>query len=130
MLRWPGFSLPGRDPPGRHAEAPSHSATDWREITLLYGELYAFQPSPVVRLNAAVALSFAEGAEAALPTLADLEKQGALSSYQPFYAAYADTLRRAGHMIPAGKAYRQALALTRNAAERRFLEGRLGDVQG
>ncbi len=113
-----------------HAQAPSHTATDWQEITLLYGELYAFQPSPVVRLNAAVALSFAEGAEAALPTLAELEKQGALARYQPYYAAHADTLRRAGHMIPAAKAYRQALALTRNAAERRFLEGRLGDVQG
>ncbi len=108
-----------------HAQAPSHSATDWQEITLLYGELYALQPSPVVRLNAAVALSFAEGAEAALPTLAELEKQGALARYQPFYAAHADTLRRAGHMTPAAKAYRQALALTRNAAERRFLEGRL-----
>lgn len=113
-----------------HARAPSHAATDWRQITLLYGELHALQPSPVVRLNAAVALSFAEGAEAALPVLANLEKQGALARYQPFYAAHADTLRRAGRKATAAKAYRQALALTRNAAERRFLEGRLGDVLG
>jgi len=113
-----------------HAQAPSATATDWRQITLLYGELYALQPSPVVRLNAAVALSFAEGAEAALPTLAELERQGALASYQPFHAAHADTLRRAGRKTAAAKAYRQTLALTRNAAERRFLEGRLGDMLG
>lgn len=113
-----------------HAQAPSYTATDWREITLLYGELYALQPSPVVRLNAAVALSFARGAEAALPTLADLERQGTLARYQPFHAAHADTLRRAGCKTAAANAYRQALALTRNAAERRFLEDRLGDVLG
>lgn len=113
-----------------HAQAPSIAATDWREITLLYGELHALQPSPVVRLNGAVALSFAEGAEAALPVLAELAVEGALVRYQPFHAAQADTLRRAGRKAAAAKAYRQALALTRNAAERRFLEGRLGDLLG
>ena len=113
-----------------HAQAPSTAATDWRQITLLYGKLYALHPSPVVRLNAAVAMSFAEGAEAALPTLAELERQGTLAHYQPFHAAYADTLRRAGRKAAAAKAYRQALALTRNTVEQRFLEGRLGDVLG
>ncbi len=113
-----------------HAQAPNYAATDWRQITRLYGELYALQPSPVVRLNAAVALSFADGAEAALPTLAELERQGALARYQPFHAAHADTLRRAGRKAAAARAYRQTLTLTRNAAERRFLEGRLGDVLG
>ncbi len=113
-----------------HAQAPNYAATDWRQITLLYGKLYALQPSPVIRLNAAVALSFAEGAEAALATLAELQDQGALARYQPFHAAHADTLRRAGHKTAAAEAYRRALALTRNIAERRFLEGRLGDVLG
>jgi RNA polymerase sigma-70 factor (ECF subfamily) len=119
------------DPGGNlalHAQAPSSTETDWREITLLYGELYALQPSPVVRLNAAVALSFAEGAEAALPTLAELARQGALARYQPFHAAHADTLRRAGRKTAAAEAYRQALALTRNAAEQRFLEGHLSNL--
>ncbi len=111
-----------------HAQAPSTGQTDWRQITLLYGQLHALQPSPVVRLNAAVALSFAEGAEAALLALAELERDGALAYYQPFHAAHADTLRRAGRKSAAARAYRQALALTRNAAERRFLEGRLEDL--
>ena len=113
-----------------HAQAASYAATDWHEITLLYGALYARQPSPVVRLNAAVALSFAEGAEAALPTLAELERQDDLARYQPFHAARADILRRAGRKPAAAKAYRKAIALTHNAAERRFLEGRLGGVLG
>ncbi|MDA1101285.1 MAG: sigma-70 family RNA polymerase sigma factor [Proteobacteria bacterium] len=113
-----------------HVQAPSYAATDWREITLLYGELYALQPSPVVKLNAAVALSFAESAEAALPTLAELERQGALARYQPFHAAHADMLRRAGRNAAAATSYRLALALTRNAVERRFLEDRLNDVLG
>ena len=113
-----------------HAQAPSYAATDWQEITLLYGELYALRPSPVVRLNAAVALSYAEGAEAAIPMLAELERQGALARYQPFHAAHADILRRAGRKTAAAKAYRQAIALTGNATERRFLEGRLGGVLG
>jgi len=111
-----------------HAQAPSYAATDWREITLLYGKLHALWPSPVVRLNAAVALSYAEGAEAAIPMLIELERQGALARYQPFHAAHADMLRRAGRKTAAAKAYRQAITLTRNAAERRFLEGRLGSV--
>lgn len=111
-----------------HAQAPSYAATDWPQIALLYGKLYALQPSPVVRLNAAVALSFAEGAEAALPTMAELDRQGTLARYQPFHAAHADILRRAGRKTATAEAYRQALALTRNAAERRFLEGRLGDL--
>lgn len=111
-----------------HAQAASYAATDWRQITLLYGELYALQPSPVIKLNAAVARSFAEGAEAALPTLAEVEAEGTLAHYQPFHAAQADVLRRAGHRNAATEAYRQALALTRNAAERRFLERRLREV--
>ncbi|MCP4328393.1 MAG: RNA polymerase sigma factor [Alphaproteobacteria bacterium] len=113
-----------------HAGAPDHAATDWHEITLLYGALYALQPSPVVRLNGAVALSFAEGAEAALPALAELEREGVLADYQPFHAARADTLRRAGRKSAAAEAYRQALTRTRNAAERRFLEARLAELLG
>ena len=108
-----------------HAQAASYVATDWHEITLLYRELYVLQPSPVVRLNGAVALSFAAGAEAALPTLNELAEEGVFQSYQPFHAALADTLRRAGRRSEAAAAYRQAIELSRNTAEQRFLRGRL-----
>ena len=113
-----------------HVQAPSHDETDWHQIALLYGELYAHQPTPVVRLNGAVALSYAEGAAAALPTLAILAEGGALTRYQPFHAAQADILRRAGHTAEAAAAYRRAIALSGNAAERRFLTGRLAALPG
>lgn len=65
-----------------------------------------------------------DGPEAALADLATLEK--ALADYQPYLATRADLLRRAGR--PAEAAYRAAIAATRNAAERRFLEAQLAAV--
>ncbi len=99
-----------------------------RRVTSLYGKLYELQPSPVIALNKAVALSFAAGVEAGLAALTDLDAQGVLERYQPFHAARADLLRRAGREQDAATAYRQALMLTRNAAEQRFLETRLQEV--
>ncbi len=111
-----------------HARAESYGGTDWHEITSLYGKLYELLPSPVIALNKAVALSFAEGVEAGLAALTELDEQGVLEHYQPFHAARADLLRRAGREQDAATAYRQALMLTRNAAEQRFLEARLQEV--
>lgn len=111
-----------------HASAATYESTDWRRITALYDDLYALNPSPVIALNRAVALSFAVGPEAGLVELCTINDQGALDGYQPFHAAHADLLRRTGQTRDAGAAYGQALALTRNDAERRFLEGRLQEV--
>ncbi len=111
-----------------HARAQRYGATDWHEITSLYGKLYELLPSPVIALNKAVALSFAEGVEAGLAALTDLDEQAVLARYQPFHAARADLLRRAGRSGDAANAYRQALMLTRNAAEQRFLETRLQEM--
>jgi RNA polymerase sigma-70 factor (ECF subfamily) len=107
-----------------HANSPSHDETDWREITLLYRKLHEMQPSWVVKLNEVVALSYAEGAEVGLAALDELDLER-LERYQPFWAARADLLRRTGRTDQARTAYRRALELTRNAAERRFLEDRL-----
>ena len=82
----------------------------------------------MVQLNEAVALSFSAGPEAALTALDRLGDLGVLERYQPFWAARADILRRAGSRKEAANAYRRALDLTRNAAERSFLERRLADV--
>ena len=108
--------------------AQSYGATDWHEITSLYSKLYKLLPSPVIALNMAIALSFAEGVKAGLSALTDLDEQGVLERYQPFHAARADLFRRAGREQDAANAYRQALMLTRNAAEQRFLETRLQEV--
>jgi len=111
-----------------HARAASHDATDWHAVTSLYGQLYALVPSPVIALNRVVALSFADGPQAGLAALADLEQQGGLERYQPYHAARADLFRRAGRRQDAITAYRQALTFTSNAAERRFLKSRLREL--
>jgi RNA polymerase sigma-70 factor (ECF subfamily) len=121
---WPGPSRLQAAISGLHATAASFAATDWAEIGLLYARLLAVAPSPVVRLNAIAAASFRDGPEAALADLATLEE--ALANYQPYLATRADLLRRAGR--PAEAAYRAAIAATRNAAERRFLEAQLAAV--
>jgi len=108
-----------------HAAGASHETTDWQEITRLYGLLFDMQPSPVIALNGAVALSFGQGAQAGLAALRGLNDDGALDRYQPYHAARADLLRRAGQTGEAVTAYGRALMFTTNEAERRYLQGRL-----
>ncbi len=108
-----------------HCEAPAYAATDWKQICLLYEKLYELQPSPIVALNAAVALSFACSAEAGLKSIEDLTASGELEHYQSYHVARADMLARAGRTGEAADAYRAAIALTENTAERRHLASRL-----
>ncbi len=107
-----------------HAHADSHESTDWHQIVGLYRELYRLQPSDVVRLNEAVALSFAGDLEAGLEILDELAANELMEQYQPFHAARADLLRRAGRSDQAEVAYDRALELTTNAAEWEFLNRR------
>ena len=107
-----------------HCEAPDYASTDWQQICLLYEKLHELQPSPIVALNASVALSFACSAEAGLGAIADLMASGELDHYQPYHVARADMLSRAGQTDAAADAYGMAIALTDNAAERRHLKER------
>jgi RNA polymerase sigma-70 factor (ECF subfamily) len=109
-----------------HAQAPSARDTDWPQIAALYGVLAGLHPSPVVELNRAVAIAMAEGLEHGLALLDTIQLPG----YHLLPAARADLLRRLGRRAEAAAAYRQALALVTNAAERRFLERRLAEVTG
>jgi RNA polymerase sigma-70 factor (ECF subfamily) len=104
-----------------HAQAPTAAATDWPQIAALYGVLYAIQPTPVVALNRAVAVAMADGPEHGLALLDTIDLPG----YHLLPAARADLLRRLGRRDQAQAAYREALALVTNEAERRFLERRL-----
>ena len=106
-----------------HARAPRPEDTDWPEIASLYTALAARHPSPVVSLNRAVAIAMADGPGAGLPLVDELA--GELDTYHLFHATRADLLRRLGREAEAELAYRRALALATNPAERRFLEGRL-----
>jgi RNA polymerase sigma-70 factor, ECF subfamily len=110
----------------RHAAAPRAEDTDWAEIAALYGRLHELQPSPVVALNRAVAIAMADGPQAGLRAMEPLREQ--LDRYHLFHSAQADLLRRAGRLDEAADAYRRALAIATNDAERRFLEGRLAET--
>jgi RNA polymerase sigma-70 factor, ECF subfamily len=124
-------------PPGRfllqaaiaalHAQAPSYEETDWPQILTLYDELLRIWPSEVVALNRAVALSMVAGPEDALAAVEALERDGRLAGYRYLPATKADLLHRLGRDAEAASAYEAALALTDNAVERAFLEGRLVD---
>ncbi len=105
-----------------HARAKSFAETDWLTMIGLYDQLYAQNPSPVVLLNRAVAVSYSEGPQAGLAALKALEIEPRLAKYQPFHAARADMLARAGRNTEAHRAYDRALELTQNVAEREFLE--------
>jgi RNA polymerase sigma-70 factor, ECF subfamily len=96
---------------------------DWAQVAALYGALAEFEPTPVVELNRATAIGFAEGAAAGLAALAPLAD--ALDGYQPFHAARAEFLRRAGDEAEARAAYERAIELSTDAVERDELRRRL-----
>ncbi|MDQ4489889.1 sigma-70 family RNA polymerase sigma factor [Sinomonas sp. ASV486] len=109
-----------------HDEGSSWEATDWREIVGLYDVLLGLWPSPVVALNRAVAVGFADGPAAGLAAMARLEFEPQLARYGYLAAARADFLRRIGRLDEARIAYEEALVLTDNEVERAYLERRLG----
>lgn len=106
-----------------HAEAPSWAETDWDQIALLYEKLVELAPSPVVRLNRAIALSHVLGPEAALREVEALIPR--LDRYHLLHATRAELLRRVGRAAEALAADGRALELTRNPAERALLSERL-----
>ncbi len=111
-----------------HAEARSWEATDWAEVVALYGVLGEIWPSPVVALNRAVAVGFADGPAAGLAAIDVLADEPQLAGYSYLAASRADFLRRLGRNDEAREAYTEALHLTANEVERAFLTGRLADL--
>jgi RNA polymerase sigma-70 factor (ECF subfamily) len=112
-----------------HAEASSSASTDWRQITLLYDRLIRIQPSAVVELNRAVAIAMYEGPEQGLRLIDTLLAREELVSYHLAHSARADLCRRLGRLAEARDSYAKALALVRCEPERRFLAGRLSELQ-
>ena len=107
-----------------HADAPSHSETDWPQILALYDQLYACHPSPIVALNRTVALAEVHGAATALEQIDTLNLDG----YQYYHSIRAELLRRLARDAEATHAYREAIRLTDNASERRFLQSRVQEL--
>ena len=109
-----------------HAEAPTAEATDWRQIVMLYETLARMNPSMVVEVNRAVAVGMAEGAELGLQMLLQLESDA--EGFYPYHAARADLLRRTSQREAAADAYKRALDLCGNRAEREYLQQRLKEM--
>ncbi len=108
-----------------HAMAASGSETNWPQVAALYGRLLQLTPSPVVALNHAVAVAEAGGLEDGLALIDGIE---GLERYHLFHSARADLLRRLGRGADAAAAYRRALSLASNPAERSFLVQRLEEL--
>jgi RNA polymerase sigma-70 factor (ECF subfamily) len=112
-----------------HAGAESTAATDWRQIVVLYNQLVRIQPSPVVRLNRAVAIAMCDGPEAGLAHIEALLERGELANYYLAHSARADLYRRLGRTAEAKSSYEKALALTRQEPERQFLQERIRQLK-
>ncbi len=112
-----------------HAEAPDAAATDWSEIVGLYDALLRADSSPIVELNRAVALAMRDGPAAGLVVIDAILDRGDLLDYRLAHASRAELCRRLGSFAEARVSFERALALTRQAPERRFLERRLAELQ-
>ncbi len=112
-----------------HVRAPSASDVDWDAIAELYAHLERLAPSPIVSLNRAVAIGFAQGAQAGLGALDALPAES-LAAYHPYHVARADVLTRLGRKAEARAAYVAALERTQNAAESAHLRAKLDGIGG
>ncbi len=122
----------GAEPPGPyqllaainavHTDAPSARDTDWSQIVALYDRLIRLDPSPIVRLNRAIAIAELDGPDVAL---AEIDRLGeTLDGYHAYHAARADLLRRVGRSDESRTAYDRAIQLAGNPAERAYLARR------
>jgi RNA polymerase sigma-70 factor (ECF subfamily) len=112
-----------------HARAVSTADTDWPRIAGLYVLLEAQMPSPVVKLNRAVAVAMASDIGAGLAILDELSNDARLDGYYLLQGTRADLLRRRGDQLAAAAAYERALPLAPSEVVRRYLLGRLHEVK-
>jgi RNA polymerase sigma-70 factor (ECF subfamily) len=113
-----------------HARAQTAPETDWKRIAALYGELGALLDSPVVELNRAVAVSMAEGPEAALAIVDALSHEPSLRNYHLLPSARADFLAKLGRWREAQAEFEKAASLTRNTRHRERLLERAAECEG
>ena len=107
-----------------HVHRRRTGRANWAEVTRLYDALFALTGSPVVAINRALAIAETHGANTALEALPDAAADARLAQYQPYWAARAELLARAGAHGEARGAYEIAIGLERDPAVRRFLQRR------
>lgn len=98
---------------------------NWAEMVQLYDALFALSASPVVAINRALAIAESQNAAAGLEAMPELGSDARLAEYQPYWAARAELLAKAGEIEEAGRAYEIAIGLEQDPAVRRFLQRRL-----
>ncbi len=106
---------------------PEGGTPEFQNMMNGYFRFNEYRPTPVVRLNRAVATAMARTPEDGLAMMAPLADD--LDGYHHFHSARADLLRRSGRPVEAADAYAEALTRVGNDAERAFLEGRLAEVR-
>jgi len=107
-----------------HVERCRTGNANWAEVVQLYDALFVVVGSPVVAINRALAIAELHGAGAALAVLQELAADARLAEYQPYWAARAELLAKAGEREEAREAYEIAIGLERDAPVRRFLQDR------
>lgn len=112
-----------------HADAHSVATTDWAQIIVLYDQLFAIRPNPVVALNRAVAIAEVHNATMGLDAMDTIDAE-TMADYQPYHAARADLLARAARHDEALAAYDRAIELSGNPTERNFLERQRAQLDG
>lgn len=113
-----------------HAEAPDPATTDWTEIVGLYDVLLKADPSPVIELNRAAAVAMRDGPASGLGLIDAILSRGELGDYPLLHSARAELFRRLGKTDQALQSYEQALELTRQEPQRRFLLSRIESLRG
>ena len=113
-----------------HARAADKDRTDWPQIVGLYEVLLRLQPTPVIELNHAVAVSMVDGAGKALDLVDSLSARGSFRDYHLLHAARAYLLQKLGRQAEALDAYRTALASARLEPERRLIARRIQECEG
>ena len=113
-----------------HVRAEDSSATDWPQIVGLYEVLLRLQPTPVIELNHAVAVSMVDGPARALDLIDSLAARGRVTQYHLLHAARGRLLQKLGRLKEARQAYNAALSTTLLEPERRFLAARIAAIQG
>jgi RNA polymerase sigma-70 factor (ECF subfamily) len=109
-----------------HTDARDVRDTDWSQIVALYDQLLRLDPSPIVRLNRAIAIAELDGPEVALAEVDRLP----LEDYHAFHATRAELLRRLGRSAESRAAYDRAIELAGNSAETAQLERRRDQLAG
>jgi RNA polymerase sigma-70 factor (ECF subfamily) len=112
-----------------HCRAPTAEATDWAQIAALYGGLLRVEATPVVELNAAVALAMAGRLDAGLRWINELERRGELANHHTLALAKAELLLKKGVLKQAERYFRRARRLAQNAAEQRHVDRRLRHLE-